>query len=125
MPEAHEQQACADEQHQRQSELGDDEQGAYPGAACARAAAASFFVQRGRELLIGGRQRGDYTEHEPRHGRHEERDGEHSHVHADLYDARERGEACGGQCAKRAESPRSHEHARGAAGDSQQHAFRQ
>ena len=125
MPEAHEQQAGADEQHQRQGELGHDEHGTHTGAARARAPAASFLLQRGRELLIGGRQRGITPNTSPVHGRHDERDGEHPHVHADLCDAGERGEACGGQRAERAEAPRGHEHARGAADDRQQHAFGQ
>ena len=112
--EALEQQAGADEQHQRQRDLGDHERVARSAPRRRRAAAAA--LQRVDRRLAGGERRGDQAEDEAGGQRDREREREHAAVDGDLGSARQaaqrrrrRGRRSRTRAARRATPPVSDE----------------
>ena len=81
--EAPDEQRRADEQHDGQRDLGDDQRRTGATAAAARAAATGTLAERGRERGTGSLQRRSDARDESRHQRGDRRDREHARIDAD------------------------------------------
>ena len=119
--EALQQQARADQQHERERHFGDDERVAKPIAADAAGRTAAAFLQRFGQFRLAARERGDEADDNSGHDRGAERHEQDAQIEIHF------GEARHGLRADRSqqiESPDREHHAGGPADQREQDAFR-
>ena len=88
-PETAEQQACANQQDERERDLGDDQEARYAGVAAAGARAAAAFAQTCYLICAGGLKRGNEAEQYSRRDRKEEGKNQNAGADVDFAEARE------------------------------------
>ena len=121
LPQAADQQAGADEQHDRHRDFGDDQQLAR-AAADRRALRAAAFLQRVVEVLLRQVEGRHQAEQHARRHRRDQREDEHAAVQSDLIGARDAGRGKRGQ---RACGPERDQQAAGGAEQAERRALGQ
>ena len=82
--EGPQEQPCADEEHQADRDLEDDEGAAHPGRVAARSDGAAFVAQSGNRVAAQSLQRGREAEEDSASRRNGEGEREHASVHAQV-----------------------------------------